>query len=133
MKRLLTLGSVSLLLQWGTTVAQEAHVLTKDELSQILPSSTVVSTDQSGVNRRWTNEPDGKFFATGSVIGRGLSFNAPGDWHISDDGKYCVHIEWNRMYENWCALVQRTDGRKYTLVESGSSGTLPQSIEITSK
>ena len=133
MKNLLAIGSVFLLLLWDTAVAQEAHVLTKDELLQMLPSSTVVSTDQSGVNRRWTNEPGGNFFASGSILGRGLSFNAPGDWHVSDDGKYCVHIEWNRLYENWCALVWKTIGGKYTVVEKGSSGNLPQSIEITGK
>ena len=32
---------------------------------------------------------------------------APGTWNISDDGKYCVQIEWRRVSENGAAPSSR--------------------------
>jgi hypothetical protein len=64
------------------------------------------------------------------VPGRSRTVTAPGDWHVSDDGKYCVHIEWKSRTENWCVPVQQKMDGKYTLVQDSNSGASPQD-EIT--
>jgi hypothetical protein len=133
MKKRLFIISGAFLLCAGPATAEGGHPLTKDALSQLLPGSIVESTGLSGTARRWTNEPDGQFTANASVTGRGRTVNGSGDWHVSDDGKYCVHIEWPNITENWCASVQQAADGKYTVVGDGSSGTLPQTVEITSK
>ncbi|RZL89204.1 MAG: hypothetical protein EOP82_20480 [Variovorax sp.] len=59
-----------------------------------------------------------------SAVGAsGRATTAPGKWHISDDGRYCVLIEWKGVpTEEWCRyILQTTDG--YYAVRSDSVGT----------
>ncbi|PXW22288.1 DUF995 domain-containing protein [Paraburkholderia caballeronis] len=110
--------------------AQTASALTKDELQRMLPGTTVVSTGIGGASHHWTNDAGGTFTATSDEMGRGRSSTAQGGWHVSDDGKYCVHVDWKRYTEDWCAPVVQTADGKYTLVQGGSAGA-PTQIEIS--
>ncbi|HEV3425129.1 MAG TPA: hypothetical protein VG105_15395 [Paraburkholderia sp.] len=110
-------------------LADDAPPLTKDELQQMIPGSQVVSTGQRGFLRRWTNDPSGSFEASWETPAgvKRASGSAPGTWHISEDGKYCVHIEWPRLQsETWCAAVQKTADGKFSPVSDGKSYLPPQ-------
>ena len=55
--------------------------------------------------------------------GGGRPSTASGKWHISDDGRYCILIEWKGVpTEEWCRYVlETTDG--YYVTRSTSVGT----------
>jgi hypothetical protein len=75
---------------------------------------------RSGSLHRWRNDPGGNFVVStdhkkhGSVMGIKAS-SAPGTWRISDEGKYCVQIEWRREKEDWCAYVVKGEDGGYYL------------------
>jgi hypothetical protein len=105
-------------------------VVTADELRQMLPGTTVESTTADG-ERRWTNEPNGTLVAHFSRLGRGKEVTSTGDWSVSDDGKYCAHIEWRRVTERWCARIQKKAEGKYSLVNDTDVDDVPWRVEIT--
>jgi hypothetical protein len=95
--------------------------LSRDELQSFIPGTKVHHVIQSGSSRTWTNEPDGKFVASTdgkkySMTGEGSTGH--GSWRISDDGKYCIEIDWKRDSEKWCSFVWRTE-KGYALGASG--------------
>ena len=104
----------------GDLAPLNPKILSKDELQQLMPGAKLSRVSASGNTHIWTNEPDGSFIVSsdnrnlpsgGNVMGtRGSS--APGKWHISDDGRYCVLIEWRSVNsEEWCRYVfQTSDG-----------------------
>jgi len=106
------------------------RTLSKDEVTQLLPGAKMSRVSARGNHHVWTNESDGKFVASsdnmgggGTVIGAGRPSTALGKWHISDDGRYCVLIEWKGVpTEEWCRFVLATsDG--YYMTRSTSVGT----------
>ncbi|MGB0129505.1 MAG: DUF995 domain-containing protein [Rhodocyclaceae bacterium] len=99
----------------------QATKLSKDELQSFIPGTKVHHVIQSGSSRTWTNEPDGKFVASTdskkySMTGAGSTGH--GSWRISDDGKYCIEIDWKRDSEKWCSFVWRTE-KGYALGADG--------------
>jgi Protein of unknown function (DUF995) len=54
---------------------------------------------------------------------QGRPSTAQGKWHLSDDGRYCVLIEWRSVgNEEWCRYVLTTsDG--YYWVRADNLGT----------
>lgn len=93
--------------------------LSRDELQALIPGSETHHTSSAGSVRIWKNAADGSFVASsdnrkyGSAAGTSNA-TAPGTWNISDDGKYCVQIEWRRVSEKWCsAIVKGDDGAYY--------------------
>lgn len=85
--------------------------LTKEDLQQLLPGAKMSRLSASGNTHLWTNDPDGTFIVSsdnrnlpgggGATGARGST--APGKWHISDDGRYCLLIEWKSVpTEEWC-------------------------------
>lgn len=95
--------------------------LSKEELQSLLPGTKATYVNQYGSVHAWTNEPDGKFVA--STVAKkynmtGAGSTGHGSWRISDDGKYCIEIDWKRDLEKWCSFVWRTaDG--YALGSEG--------------
>jgi len=94
--------------------------LTKEELQQLMPGAKMSRLAPSGNTHIWTNEPDGTFIVSsdnrnlpggGNVMGARASTTS-GKWHISDDGRYCVLIEWKSVpTEEWCRyFFQTSDG-----------------------
>lgn len=100
--------------------AEEAgQRMSRDELAALLPGAEVTHVSRAGSVRHWTNGPDGKFVASsdnrkfGSAMGSS-SATASGAWRISDEGRYCVQIDWRREAENWCSYIVRgPDGSFY--------------------
>lgn len=119
MKYALVLASATLLA--GGAGAQEAVRLSREQLGELLPGAKVAHVAKSsGSHRYWTNDAEGKLYATsdnrlyGSVAGN-KSASSPGTWSVSEDGKYCVSIEWKRAPESWCAAILKGDDGAYYL------------------
>lgn len=106
--------------------AQNAVLLTVDELRQLLPGANMSRRTLAGNTHRWTNEPSGEMIVssdgTGKYQGGGRGGTGKGTWHIGDNGTYCVTIEWNRSSDNWCRYFFRL-GEKYYGVSSVANGT----------
>jgi hypothetical protein len=114
------------------------RTLTKEEVTQLLPGAKMSRTNPRGDLISWKNEPGGSFIANHNTSGRGGAAraqrsggSAPGKWHLSDDGRYCVMIEWQGTpTEEWCRFViQTSDG--YYMAKSTTMGTeIAHKIEI---
>jgi hypothetical protein len=106
----------------GDLDALNAEKLSKEQLDQLLPGAKMHRIIAStGSNNFWTNDADGNFVASSdnkaginsSVMNR-TGVTAPGKWHISPDGRYCVTIEWKRIpTEDWCRYVFKTSDGYY--------------------
>jgi hypothetical protein len=104
--------------------------LSKDEVTQLVTGAQMARVSATGSRHFWTNEPGGAFVISSDNMGpgvperyRGRPSSQAGKWHISDDGRYCVLIEWKAVpTEEWCRFVlQTSDG--YYAVRSDSVGT----------
>jgi hypothetical protein len=119
------------------TLAEEAGVrLSKEELTSFLPGTKAVYVIKGGSTHSWTNEPEGKFVAstdakTLNLTGMGSSYTARGTWRVSDDGKYCISIEWRRYPESWCRFVYRAPGGGYYMTETDDPSAEKRKIELT--
>ncbi len=103
--------------------AQGGVQLSADELKQLMPNAKVVSYYEEST-RRWKNDPDGKFVASGDSRRHisGKSQTAQGTWHVGDNGTYCVTLEWSKRSESWCRYIFKV-GDKYYGVKSLADGT----------
>jgi hypothetical protein len=102
---------------FGDLASLDPQKLSKEQLDQLIPgakmSRIVASTGSTNV---WTNDADGTFVAStdnksgiGTSITNRTGSTAPGKWHISPDGRYCVTIEWKRIAtEDWCRYMFKT-------------------------
>lgn len=121
MRHLATVFVFCVLPAWALAQGDAAK-LTAEELKALLPGTKVTHHSKEGSLRRWTNNSDGNFVASsdnkkfGSALGTS-SRSAPGTWRVSDEGKYCIAIEWGRVSENWCAFVLKTAGGEFYLNE----------------
>jgi hypothetical protein len=128
---LLGLLCVGCSMAWG----QEAAVLrdldsagratlTKEELGQLLPGAAMSRVTAKGNTHYWKNDPDGSFIISSDNRDRGgRPSTASGKWHISDDGRYCVLIEWKSIdAEEWCRYIVRS-GDAYYGAKSDKTGT----------
>ncbi|MFC4702171.1 DUF995 domain-containing protein [Paraburkholderia caffeinitolerans] len=99
--------------------AENSSDLSADELKQILPGATVVVTYANGNSARWKNESDGTLSASWNngpeVNSKHHHAAGTGTWKISDDGKFCAHIEWPTKTADWCRPVVKSDDGSYTL------------------
>lgn len=92
--------------------------LSKADLEKLLTNAKMSRIAATGSTHIWTNDADGTFIvSTNNKAGLGGSntmastrtFTAPGKWHVSDDGRYCVKIQWKGVKdEDWCRFVFRT-------------------------
>lgn len=123
-----------LLLPLHVALAQEPAVLrdleplipvqlTAAELRELLPGAKLIRRLDNGNTHIWTNEPDGTFIISSdnrSTTGRYAS--APGKWNVTDDGRYCIRIEWRTTTDDWCRFVLRVSDDHY-LVKALKPGT----------
>jgi len=90
--------------------------LTKEEVTQLMTGAKISRISARGSRNYWSNDAGGSFVASsdnmggGAVAGsQGRSSTAPGKWHVSDDGRYCILIEWKTVgTEEWCRYVLET-------------------------
>ena len=106
------------------------RTLSKDEVTQLMTGAKMARISQRGNQHYWTNDAGGSFVASSDNRGAGAAVRsqgrpatARGKWHISDDGRYCLLIEWTGVpTEEWCRFVLHTsDG--YYMTKSTSVGT----------
>ncbi len=103
--------------------------LSLEDLQKLLPGAKMSRLTNSGNTNRWTNDTDGTFIISSdnrsSTGAYGASYNstAPGKWHISEDGRYCVLIDWKRVdTEEWCRYIYQTS-LGYYATKSDKTGT----------
>ena len=95
-------------------VAGRAARLTRDELLALLPGSTMLRTNKSGALRQWVNKPDGTltvFWGGGGI--RNHSHSASGHWSVTNEGRFCLQIDWDDLPENWCRFLEPTASGEY--------------------
>ena len=98
--------------------------LSKEELGQLLPGASMSRVSAKGNTHFWKNDSDGTFVISSDNKDRGKgSSTARGKWNISDDGRYCVLIEWKTVEtEEWCRYIIRA-GSDYYGTKSDKTGT----------
>ena len=104
--------------------AQNRVTLTKDDLDQLLPNASMSRVSGRGNTQYWKNDSSGKFIiSSDNKATSGRSTTAQGKWHISDDGRYCVLIEWKGVdAEEWCRYIVKAGGSYYA-TKSEKTGT----------
>ena len=98
--------------------------LSKDELTQLIPNAKISRTSGKGNTHYWQNDLDGSFIiSSDNRDTNSRSSTAPGKWHISEDGRYCVLIEWKKNpTEEWCRYLIKA-GNDYYVTKSDKVGT----------
>ena len=98
--------------------------LSKDELTQLIPDAKMSRTSAKGNTHYWKNDLDGSFIiSSDNRDSNSRSSTAPGKWHISEDGRYCVLIEWKKNpTEEWCRYLMKA-GKDYYSTKSDKIGT----------
>lgn len=104
--------------------SQDRVTLTKEELSQLLPSASMSRVSAKGNTQLWKNNSSGSFIiSSNNSATSGRNSTAQGKWHISDDGRYCVLIEWKGVEtEEWCRYIVKA-GNTYYATKSDKIGT----------
>ena len=101
------------------SVADDGAVkMTRAELQSFLPGTNVTHTHKGGSLRRWVNEPDGTLVASTDGKTYGAAYGArtassAGTWMVDENGKYCIHIDWKRVDEKWCASILKAGDSYY--------------------
>jgi hypothetical protein len=104
--------------------AQGRVTLTREELNQLLPDAKMSRTSAKGNTHYWKNDSNGAFIISSDNKDRsGRGSTAQGKWHISEDGRYCVLIEWKSVdTEEWCRYIMKS-GNDYYATKSDKTGT----------
>ena len=104
--------------------AQGRSTLSKEELTLLLPGAKMSRLTAGGNTQLWKNDTDGSFVISSDNRDRaGANSTAQGKWHISEDGRYCVLIEWRRNpTEEWCRYVLKA-GADYYSARSDKNAT----------
>ncbi len=87
--------------------------LTRDQLMALMPGATILRENTAGALRQWVDVPDGTltvYWAGGGLL---QSQSASGKWSVSDDGRFCLQIDWKDKPENWCRFLERTPKGAY--------------------
>jgi len=110
-------------------LAESSTKLSKEALQQVMPGAQLRFTSLRGNNLSWTNDPAGTMTANSSSPS-GRNSVAPGKWHISNDGRFCVRVDWGSSLEEWCRFViKESDG--YYLTQS--NGKKVSRLDISGK
>lgn len=87
------------------------------DLKELMPGAKVISRTPTGSTRSWSNKPDGTFVASsdsrGFSTGRTVYVTASGTWRVSDEGRFCVKIQWTTIQEDWCRLMFKVGDKYY--------------------
>ncbi len=108
----------------GDLEALGSVTLSKDELTQVIPNAKMSRTNGKGNTHYWQNDLDGSFIISSDNRDAGSrSSTAQGQWHISEDGRYCILIEWKKNpTEEWCRYLLKA-GNDYYATKSDKIGT----------
>jgi Protein of unknown function (DUF995) len=95
----------------GAQILEKGKKLSADVVkTMIVAESEVEHVTATGTIRRWKNNANGKFIASNrSVGGRPGSVTGHGEWNLTENGDYCVSIEWRSAKsvseEKWCRTL----------------------------
>jgi hypothetical protein len=103
--------------------------LSKEEVTALMTGAKMSRISGRGNVHNWSNDADGSFVVSsdnrgaGAVRASGRPTTSSGKWHISDDGRYCILIDWKGVpTEEWCRfIIQTSDG--YYGTRSDTTGT----------
>jgi hypothetical protein len=105
-------------------MADGGQPLSHDDLQQLLPGAKVEITNPDNSKSTWTNAADGSVDAhwlSGDPTSKhAYNGTGTGTWKISDDGKFCAHIQWRKNVTDWCRTVIKQDDGSFIL--DGSPG-----------
>jgi len=112
----------------------QPHTLSAEELQQLMPGAAIRRVNEKGNSQAWTNGVDGTFVVSSdNRATTGRASTAPGKWHLSEDGRYCVLIDWKRAEtEEWCRLVIRTSDGYYSAKSDRLGTEKVHRLDITS-
>lgn len=97
--------------------------LSRDELLTLMPGARMVRINDKGNSHRWTNEPGGDMVVSSDNRSDGRASTARAHWHIDDQGRYCLSVQWKRGAEDdSCRYVLKAGG-DYFAVESMDAPT----------
>lgn len=104
--------------------AQGRVTLSRDELNLLLPGANMERRTAKGNTQGWKNNANGSFIINSDNRDRGgRNTTAQGKWHISEDGRYCVLIEWNvNPTEEWCRYIVKA-GPDYYATKTDKTAT----------
>lgn len=97
--------------------------LTRDQLIALMPGATMRRTNTAGALRQWVNGTDGKltvYWAGGGFLN---SNSASGKWSVTEDGHFCLQIDWPDTPENWCRFLEPTANGAYQPVPDVADAT----------
>jgi hypothetical protein len=97
--------------------------LTREQLIPLMRGATILRTSTSGALRQWVNGPDGTltvYWAGGGFI---QPHSASGKWSVTEDGHFCLQIDWPEMPENWCRFLERTANGAYQPIPDSADAT----------
>jgi hypothetical protein len=104
----------------GGDLFDKGKKLSADEIKTIITNDVEVEQingSTAGI-RRWKNNADGKFVASRvAAFGGGAAVTGQGEWKLTENGQYCVQIEWRPrtgpQLENWCRTLWRLEDTLY--------------------
>ncbi|VWX58023.1 conserved exported hypothetical protein [Burkholderiales bacterium 8X] len=118
--------------------SQHPKKLGKDEVTAMLTGARVSRVSGRGNVHSWRNEADGSFVVStdnrgaGAARASGRPTTAQGKWHISDDGRYCILIEWRSApTEEWCRYVLQADDGFYAVRAESPATERVHRLDIT--
>lgn len=84
----------------GALKAQGAQALSKDDLAALFPGASLTRQLERG-EMHINTVKDGSLNANYQEKARNTGqLKGYGTWKVTDDGKYCLEIKWNRGFEN---------------------------------
>ncbi|SEJ44860.1 hypothetical protein [Paraburkholderia diazotrophica] len=103
--------------------ASQLSRLTREQLIPLMRGATILRTNTSGALRQWVNGPDGTltvYWAGGGFL---QSHSASGKWSVTEDGRFCLQIDWPDVPENWCRFMERTANGAYQPIPDSADAT----------
>lgn len=134
---LLAFFSTPAMAQEGPQVVRDLNPMTprklaKEDLQQLMPGAKLSRVATSGNTHIWTNDPDGTFIVSsdnrntpgGNSLTGARASTTRGKWHVSDDGRYCVLIDWKSTpTEEWCRYFFVVPDGSYYATKSDQNPT----------
>jgi hypothetical protein len=96
-----------------------AHItrLTREQLAQAFAGAEVMRAEGWGGGITWDDRSDGTiivFRTAGPILTAPSRISRwTGRWHISEDGRFCLHIDWQSRPEDWCRFLTLTEDHLY--------------------
>lgn len=111
--------------------AKAPVVQSRADLLALMPGAKMSRINEKGNRHAWVNELNGEMVIssdnreTSGIPGAkaGRASTAPGKWSVTDDGRFCMVIQWKKgESEETCRFVLKTADGYYAVNELNSDG-----------